>query len=68
MPHATLPPRPLHSRASQVLIASLGEARFTVARERLKLVAQDDDDEALANELQTLLGDGKLALLPMLLR
>ena len=46
----------------------LGESTFGAAHARLQNVVEEEDDDALVNDLQQILGPGKLKMLPMILK
>ena len=52
----------------RMLCAQLGEAAFARAHARLQNVVEEDDDDALVNDLQLILGQGKMKLLPIILK
>jgi len=52
----------------RLLTAQLGQETFAAAHARLQNVVEEDDDDVLVNDLQQILGPGKLKMLPMILK
>ncbi|KAL1522808.1 hypothetical protein AB1Y20_017778 [Prymnesium parvum] len=52
----------------RLLVAQLGHETFAAAHARLQNVVEEEDDDVLVNDLQDILGPGKLKLLPMILK
>ena len=51
-----------------LLVAELGHGVFEAAHRRLQTVVEEEDDDALVQDIQSILGPSRLDKLPMILK